>query len=254
MIIELFGPPGGGKTTFAHALAVQLRKQGQAAELILSYRPAERLPLLDPCETSPARHKAVVARRLARPILEVLTLARHPLVSAQNVTTALNIVRALPPEKIMRSMREVQYISRLSHSWAEASRASHIVIFDQAYVQTLCSLALLNRAANETMLVKTLEFTPKSDLLIRLEAPLEILKARLHNRKRMQSAVERLFEHDWKLNLESFRIFDLLQDLLLKRGQSVMCISSLDQRSLRVGVERIEHQLMGLHKRTYGRA
>jgi adenylate kinase family enzyme len=41
MIIELFGPPAAGKTTFARTLAAQLGTCGRPAELILSYRPAE---------------------------------------------------------------------------------------------------------------------------------------------------------------------------------------------------------------------
>src|ERR1700724_2670284 len=33
MIFELFGPPGAGKTTFAHALAGWLQERGEVAEL-----------------------------------------------------------------------------------------------------------------------------------------------------------------------------------------------------------------------------
>ena len=44
MIIELFGPPGSGKTTFARSLAARLRERGHTVDLILSHRPAECLP------------------------------------------------------------------------------------------------------------------------------------------------------------------------------------------------------------------
>jgi len=43
MIIELFGPQGVGKTTFARALSAELRERHQIVDLVLSYRPAERL-------------------------------------------------------------------------------------------------------------------------------------------------------------------------------------------------------------------
>ena len=44
MIVELFGPPGVGKTTFASALTAFLRQRGQAVDSLMSYRPAEQAP------------------------------------------------------------------------------------------------------------------------------------------------------------------------------------------------------------------
>jgi RecA/RadA recombinase len=41
MIVELFGPPGVGKTTVAHMLSARLRKRGNCIGLVLSYRPSE---------------------------------------------------------------------------------------------------------------------------------------------------------------------------------------------------------------------
>jgi len=47
MIIEFFGPPGSGKTTFAHALAQQLRGKGYHAKVALSYKPSTRAAKYD---------------------------------------------------------------------------------------------------------------------------------------------------------------------------------------------------------------
>ena len=44
MIVELFGPPGAGKTTFARTLAAHLRERGHTVDLILSHRPATFAP------------------------------------------------------------------------------------------------------------------------------------------------------------------------------------------------------------------
>ena len=90
MIIELFGPPGTGKTTFVRALTASLLEHGHRAEFKLSLRPAERLREADSIEW-----RAIIARRLTRPVVEMLTLARHPIVSARHV-------RAWPRRRVLR--------------------------------------------------------------------------------------------------------------------------------------------------------
>jgi thymidylate kinase len=251
MIIELFGPPGAGKTTFARALTARLRERGQLAELKLSFRPTEGLPVLDPCGPAAARYQNAVIHRLRRPLGEMLTIARHPFANSRDVKTAVHLVRLLPPANIFASIKNGQYISRLSHSWHEKSRAAHVVLFDQGFVQAVCSLALLAGAANDTAIANALDYAPMSDLLIRLEAPLELLRARLHDRRQLQSTIEQLFEPDLKTSLASISMMDRLHDLLLQRGRSVLSASSLDQRSLGESVNRIEKEVI---KRLQNRA
>jgi RecA/RadA recombinase len=251
MIIELFGPPGAGKTTFAHALVARLRERGHLAELNLSFRPTESLPVLDPCGAAAGRYQNVVVHRLSRPLSEMLTIARHPFANSRDVKTAVHLVRLLPPTNIFALIKNGQYISRLSHSWHEKSRAAHVVLFDQGFVQAVCSLALRAGAANDTPIANALDCAPISDLSIRLEAPLELLRARLNDRRRLQSAVEQLFEPDLKTSLASISMIDRLHDLLLQRGRSVLSASSLDQRSLGESVNMIEKEVI---KRLQSRA
>jgi len=251
MIIELFGPPGAGKTTFARALTVRLRERGQLAELKLSFRPTEGLLVLDPCGPAAGRYQNAVIHRLRRPLGEMLTIARHPFANSRDVKTAVHLVRLLPSANILASIKNGQYISRLSHVWYEKSRAAHIVLFDQGFVQAVCSLALLAGVANDTPIANALDYAPISDLLIRLEAPWELLRARLHDRRRLQSTIEQLFEPDLKTSLASISMIDRLHDLLLQRGRSVLSASSLDQRSLGESVNRIEKEVI---KRLQNRA
>ncbi len=242
MIIELFGAPGVGKTTFACALATRLRADGRAVKLVLSYRPTEHP--LDPLQ-DPARHRATaVARRLLRPAVELLAMSGHLFGKSHAVSTAANLIRILPPKDIIWSIRLRQYILRLSRSWHHASLASHIALFDQGFVQAVCSLALLGRAADGKRIALALDSIPQPDILIRLDAPREILEARLAERQCLQSRGEQMFELDLKTNLESARIIDHLHDLLQKQGRPVTCVNSADQHSLCEAVERIEREVM----------
>jgi len=248
MIIELFGPPGAGKTTFARALTTRLLKSGLLAELRLSHRPTERLPVFDRCEAAAGRfevgqYQNVVMHRLSRPLGEMLRIALHPFANSRDVKTAAHLVRLLPPTSILASIKNAQYISRLSHSWHEKSRDAHIVLYDQGFVQAVCSLALLAGVTNDTKIANALDHTPISDVLICLQAPLELLRARLNYRRRLQSPIEQMFEPDLKRSLASISMIDRLHDLLLQRGRPVLSVSSLNQRSLNEGVNMIEKEV-----------
>jgi hypothetical protein len=118
-------------------------------------------------------------------------------------------------------------------------------LFDQAFVQAVCSLALLASGADDALIASALEYAPKSDLLIRMVAPLELLTARLHDRRSRQSTIEQLFESDLKTNLASISMIDRLHGLLLQRGRSVLSVSSIDQRSLDESVNLIEREING---------
>jgi len=245
MIIELFGPPGAGKTTFARALVARLQGHGHPAELFGSYRPAEQLPHPESHGAVPSRRPtAAVVRRLSRPLIEMLTLLRHPLELSRDIETAANLMKILPPKNLIWSIRMRQYITRFTHSWYQASAAAHIVLLDQAYLQVVCSLAILSDIEDKTILARALDVAPKADLLIRLSAPTDVLKTRLNTRSSQQGQFERLFEFDLKRNLQSIEIIDRLHDLLLWNGRPVICARSLDSESLHESSERIAQQLL----------
>jgi thymidylate kinase len=245
MIIELFGAAGAGKTTFAHALSANLQDQGHVVKVFLSYRPAEPSPAVPPCAGGVNRPRAAaVARRLIRPAAEMLALARHPVANSHDLIKAATLVGLLPPKQMVWTLRMSQYIVRLSHAWRQASQADHIVVFDQAFVQAVCSLVSFHdRKPDEALIAEVLEHIPKSDLLIRLDAPRETLKARLYDRVRRQSRIERLFELHQDTNLGSMHLIDLVHEQLRQRGRSVMRVASLDQRSLHDSVREVGRQI-----------
>jgi hypothetical protein len=192
-----------------------------------------------------SRHPtAVVVRRLIRPLVEMLRLVRHPLDNANDIATAANLVGILPPKNLIWSIRMRQYISRFSHSWYEASATDHVVLFDQAYVQVVCSLAILSHITNETVLARALDVAPKADVLIRLSAPPGVLEARLNERRSRQGRIERLLEFDLKRNLQSIEIIDRLNDLLQRNGRPVISACSHDPESLRESSQNMAQQLL----------
>jgi thymidylate kinase len=117
------------------------------------------------------------------------------------------------------------------------------MIFDQGFVQAISSLMLLGENEDETLVSQLLDRAPKADLLIRLDAPRDILEARLQTRQSAQGLAERLFELDLERNLKLIGIIDRLQALLEKRGETVIRVNSLDRHSLEEGAARIEERL-----------
>jgi len=238
MIIELFGPPAAGKTTFAHALAKALEKNGFDAQLIASSRPAEggsiqveRMQGLSWCETALANPLSRAAKAVsAAPIL--LTGLRTDELTA-------SLMNLLPPRTLLRSIRCHRFLSLLSRSWKMASASDRIVVFDQGFLTALCSMALFARFVDRSIIARGLALIPRPNLLVRLDAPRATLEARLRSRLARQGAVERLFEFDLQTNLRQVETIREVADMLQEQGRRMMHVNSLDRRLLEDAVERI---------------
>jgi thymidylate kinase len=244
VIIELFGPPGAGKTTFVWALAGRLRERGHAVDLFLSHRPAEpRVRNAQATSPQHTRQSLPTVRRLIRPFGEVLAMARHPLDLSQDVRAALNLIRIMPPSDILWRFRLAQYLSRLSRTWLQATGADHIVLFDQAFVQAVCSLAMLCETSNECLVSQALDEIPQSDLRVLVEAPPDVLETRLRDRERRAGRIERLLELDLATNLKSLTVVDIVKQILNAKGGRIASATSLDQHSLQGAVDGVEKQI-----------
>ena len=235
MIIELYGPPGAGKTTFAKALKAHLRHAGYTVELVFSSRPAERNT--ESVGKKPSKGFSTLLSRLMRPVAGIALIARGR-------RTASWLIELNPPSKLIWRLRLTQYLMRLSHSWALASRADHVVLFDQGYVQLICTLILLgSREVDDKLLSELLDAMPVSGLLVSLKAPPTILEERLRERLRLQHPIERLLELDMKSNLDCIEVLEKLDEMLRERGLRVVNVSSLDPSSLEDGLALIESKL-----------
>lgn len=247
MIVEFFGPPGVGKTTFASALTTSLRERGCTVESIVSYRPEEHSSAPGSSAHDPARRQTMAAvRRILRPLVETLAVVQRSPADAHEVGTPAGLIRLLPPRSLLWSVRLHQYLLRLFRSWDQAASANHVVLFDQAFVQALCSLALLGRAPDRAQIAVALDAVPRPDLLVRLGAAHDVLEARLRARQQRQSRMEQLLELDLQTNLGFIGIVESLHGLLRDRGQPVTYVDSTDQDTLRQGVARTEADIMAM--------
>jgi thymidylate kinase len=242
MIIELFGPPGVGKTTLARALASRLRERGHGVQLVLSYRPAEYPSASRPDGLSRPQVPAGL-RRLIRPAIESFAATGRSGASCEARASA-ELTRLLAPRNLFWSLRLRQYLLRLSRTWRAGAQANEIVLFDQGFVQAVYTFALLARTADAERIGLVLNAVPEADLLVRLDAPLEILETRLAERRQRQGRIEQLL--DLWTTLESLWIFDQLHDLLRARGRPVAYVGSADKNSLVHGLDRVEATMAGI--------
>jgi thymidylate kinase len=237
MIIELFGPPASGKTTLTHALATALEKQGFDVQPIVSSRPAER----DSIQGESKRALSWCRTALGAPLSRAAKLvsAAPILLGATSDDLTASLLELLPPRTLLRSIRCRRYLSLLSRSWKMASTSDRIVIFDQGYVTALCSMALLARSVDRSVIMRGLALIPRPNLLVRLDAPRTILEARLRARLGRQGAIERLFEFDLQTNLQQVETTSEVAHMLQEQGGRMMHVSSLDRPRLGEAVDRI---------------
>ncbi len=242
MIVELFGPPCVGKTTLACAVAARLRERGRGVEFVSSYRPSEN-PLRSSAEGTARPRVPAALSRLVRAVVESFSAIGRS-VDPGETRAATELMRLLASRSIVHSLRLRQYLFRLSRTWRAAAAARDVSLFDQGFVQAICTCAVLARAADPERIGLALDAVPAADLLVRLDAPAEILEARLAGRRRRQGRIEQLLDA-WT-NLEAVWIFDQMHELLQARGRPVIRIASADRRSLGRDVDELEEIILGI--------
>ncbi|MEW6435601.1 MAG: AAA family ATPase [Pseudomonadota bacterium] len=246
MLIELFGPPGCGKTTFAHALAQRMQTRGFTADVLLSYQPGTYRSPKDPAGLIYA------AGRVSGAAVNLIAMTCMAAAKRRSFELAGKLIATLPPRNPVWLLRYGQYILRLADTWQHRS-TDRIAIFDQAFVQAVCSLALLTRGADDLSLAHALNIIPVSDLIIRLDVPEAILSSRLEGRMKRESFMEKLFETDVGTSHRAVEIVDRLDLLLATRGRATMSFCPIDKLALEDALSRTEEEIMNKLQSTGGR-
>ncbi|CCV06981.1 Exopolysaccharide biosynthesis protein (modular protein) [Mesorhizobium metallidurans STM 2683] len=237
MIIELFGPPGSGKRTFAHALARRLRDQGYNARVAPGHVPRERGSSVD-------LGIFLAIFRILLAIFSTLKILLSPRGRIKDLSTSLSMTRTIPPKNRIWRARLWQHILKLSRRWDEAKQSRDVVIFDQGYVQAVASLAMLNGAADKVALTKALSLAPTADFTLRVVAPRSIVETRLQQRLGHEAPAERLFEADFDTSMRAFGVFESLNDILADSDRKIIPVHTLNNRSSLEGIECVGHKII----------
>jgi thymidylate kinase len=132
---------------------------------------------------------------------------------------------------------------RLFEARNRASSASHIVLFDQGFIQAACSFVLLSQESDQVPIRQLLDVIPKPDRSVLLVAPPDILRARLEERSRLQGRFEQMLELTIEENLRSVAIANKLFDLLRSKGSCVSYVNSSNHQSIVRAADRLVRDL-----------
>jgi ABC-type cobalamin/Fe3+-siderophores transport system ATPase subunit len=220
MIIELFGPSAAGKTTLASELVRILQRQGHTVVLQIGDR----------------RHPIKRAAFKFFSSLYLRWIRRHSL--------ATDMLGIFPPRSELWAIRLKWHLEVLIRAWSIAQASDDVIsIFDQGMVQSVCSLVLLSGITDRASLARALDLVPKPDLLIRLQAPREILEARLRERRRNLGIIQQLLEVDLQSSLDHIEHINLVVEQLESYRLPIICVESLDPSGLATAAELIAQQV-----------
>ena len=237
MIVELFGPPGAGKTTFALALGQRMRSDGYDVRVRSSARPGEEATAGHCCVAGPTGRWFDPARRLVRPVREVIAAISG---SAEDVRRRERIdalVSMIPPIGLIRSLRERQYLIRLSAAWGGAQGVGSVTVFDQGFVQWIALILLFLPEMTKDRLAAALEAAPPSDLAIRINAPVAEIDRRLAQRSRAIGKIGGLFESNLGDSVDQTHATKRLFEGLARAGRRAVDVESADPGTLETSLE-----------------
>jgi hypothetical protein len=178
-VIELCGLPGAGKSTLARKLVQELADRGHTA-----YAGASAI-----APTSPAPRRVAVKAALAM----AETLA-HPACTAASVTAVFRSGQSHTADVPARALQWT-VTQRLLRA---ARRTPGLHVFDEGVIQALWSLGLCGDARPVLRALDGSRAWARPDLVVVLEAPLDVVLERLVSRPSRHSRIQALDPILWR--------------------------------------------------------
>ncbi|MGG5817780.1 AAA family ATPase [Falsiroseomonas sp. HW251] len=225
-VVEVFGPAGAGKTTFAQALQQALQAGTRCSKLITSARPAERAGAGPGLQTAIRRSLIAPLSRASKVFGAIVGLGADDPVGER-------LLALFPARSAASRLRHRRYLGRLARAVAPQRAAGEIVILDQGYLSAVCSMAArsgLARAADrEAVLTRALDIVPAADLIVWVETPPDLVLERLRHRLARQTAAERQFEPDLPTILDQGHLAKAVRCLVQARGSDELQVCGLGE-------------------------
>lgn len=232
LIVELVGPSGSGKSTLARAIVAAF----PSARLVASARPAEDV-----------RHgRFQLPPAMARAI-KLVSLVPRPFDGLAEDDTAVRLLLSLlPTSSPLWRLRYRRYLIDLATIVRRERDAGRVAVLDQGFINAVGTLASFSRGAGKETLARALEMAPRPDLIVRIEAPRDVIVGRLRARLGAQSPAERLFEPSIPETLRQIDVFGALGPILDDCGIPSVQVSCPDRGALETATATVLDRIASL--------
>jgi energy-coupling factor transporter ATP-binding protein EcfA2 len=203
IIVELIGPSGSGKSTLARAIVAAFPE----ARLVASARPAEE-----------PHGRFQLPPFMARAI-KLVSLVPRPFGGLTEEDTAVRLMLSLlPTSRPLWRLRYWRYLTDLTTNLRREREAGGVTVLDQGFINAVGTLASLGRGVAKETLARALDMAPRPNLIVRIEAPRDVIAGRLRSRLGAQSPAERLFEPSIPETLRQIDVFRALGPIIDDSG------------------------------------